>query len=145
MARAAEHNLDPALVASIIYTESKFDSDSRSSAGAVGLMQLMPETAGWISRELGQPELRDQIADPGANVAMGTWYFRYLLDKYGDDRLALAAYNGGENNLNDWMRDNPDGEPNTLIGRIPFAETRVFVLKVTRDRIVYHWLYPTLR
>lgn len=141
---AGRRELDPALLAAIVYEESKFSRASRSTAGAVGLMQLMPATAGWAAKKMGRPELAADLARPSANLTLGSWYFKYLLDRYGSEALALAAYNGGHRNLDRWLAEN-DGRPRAaVIDRIPFAETKAFVRQVQKSRQVYQWLYPEL-
>jgi soluble lytic murein transglycosylase len=97
---ADNYRLDPALVAAVIYQESKFRPDARSPQGAIGLMQLLPETAKGIATRTGGSAFEvDDLLDPELNVRYGCWYLRNLLDKYGDDGRALAAYNGGQGNL----------------------------------------------
>ena len=103
--QAADKNVDPSLIAAVIYTESRF-RDQTSHAGAKGLMQLMPETADYIARKSGGTRFeRADLATPQINIAYGTWYLRYLLDKYdGNTILTLAAYNAGEGKVDEWWR-----------------------------------------
>ena len=101
--QAREKNLDPALVAAVIYRESKF-RDQTSAAGAKGLMQILPDTAQFIAKRTGgtQFELRD-LANPQINISYGCWYLRYLLDRYGGNEVAaVAAYNAGHGHVDDW-------------------------------------------
>ena len=103
-AEAARYDLDPALVAAVINTESGFAPDSRSGAGAVGLMQVLPDTARFIARQPDRPSPSpDRLAEPEVNIAYGARYLRYLIDRYGTVGLALAAYNGGPANVNAWI------------------------------------------
>ena len=105
---AAANHLDTALVAAVIYEESRFRREARSDAGAIGLMQLKPETAETIARATGGAGFRvDDLFDPDVNVAYGSWYLRHLLDKYGDERVALAAYNAGETTVDGWIARPP--------------------------------------
>ena len=103
--QAADKDLDPALIAAVIYTESHF-RDQTSHAGAKGLMQLMPSTADYIARKSGGTRFeRADLATPQINIAYGTWYLRYLLTKYhGNTVLTLAAYNAGEAVVDQWWR-----------------------------------------
>src|SRR5829696_1736548 len=103
--QAAEKDLDPALIAGVIFTESRF-RDQTSHAGAKGLMQLMPDTADYIARKSGGTQFRrEDLATPQINIAYGTWYLRYLLNKYeGNTILTLAAYNAGEGKVDEWRR-----------------------------------------
>ena len=104
--QAHDKQLDPALIAAVIYAESKF-VDSTSSAGALGLMQLLPSTAHFIAeRSGGTAFTTEDLSTPEINIAYGSWYLRYLLDRYdGDEVLALAAYNGGMGNVDRWVAD----------------------------------------
>ena len=106
----------------MIYAESKFKADVRSDSGAIGLMQLLPETAKGIAVHTGGSQFRVQdLYNPEINVRYGSWYLRHLLDKYGDEETALAAYNAGQDNVDRWRREG---------GRIEFAETRHYVDRV---------------
>ena len=139
----AERSGVPAeLIAAVIWRESDFNPAARSSQGAVGLMQILPSTATFISTQAGGPaESPDRLAEPEVNIAFGSWYLHYLLDKYGDDRIAIAAYNGGETNAAQWVRDAAaNGRPLTL-DDIPFPETRAFVRSVERARAIYRRVY----
>ena len=102
--QALDKRLDPALIAGVIYTESHF-RDQTSQAGAKGLMQLMPATADYIAHKSGGTAfVQGDLATPQVNIAYGSWYLRYLLDKYqGSDELALAAYNAGEGKVDEWL------------------------------------------
>ena len=102
--QAAEKHLDPALVAAVIYAETKFDPRP-SSAGAEGLMQMLPQTAEFLARRSGATTFRiSDLANPAVNIAYGSYYLRYLLNEYdGNEVLALAAYNGGETNVDRWL------------------------------------------
>ena len=130
---AENYDLDPALLAAVIYRESKFDADARSSSGAIGLMQLLPDTAEGIALHTGGSKFRvDDLYDPEINVRYGSFYLRRLLRKYGDERLALAAYNAGQTNVDEWIAS---GEG------IAFPETREYVDDVLHARDVYARAY----
>jgi peptidoglycan lytic transglycosylase len=131
--RAAEDKLDPALLAAVIETESKFDPNARSNAGAVGLMQLTPQTAQGIADATGGTSFRvSDLTNPELNVRYGAWYLRQLLDKYHDERLALAAYNAGEKNVDRWQAAHEG---------IQFAETRAYVDRVESLKGIYRRAY----
>lgn len=140
---AARYDLDPALVAAVINTESGFVPDSRSSAGAVGLMQVLPETAEFIASEPNRPSPPpDELEDPAVNIAYGTRYLRYLADRYGTVPLALAAYNGGETNLSVWLDEaRSRGDDLRIPQDIPFSETRAFVTRVLDAAPIYRRSY----
>ena len=130
--QAADKGLDPALVAGVIYTESRFRDGQTSSAGAQGLMQLTPATAKYIAGLSGGTAfVLSDLDVPQVNISYGTYYLRYLLNRYdGSEPLALAAYNGGEGNVDAWVaREKARGRDFTT-DRIPFTETRQYVTKV---------------
>jgi soluble lytic murein transglycosylase len=130
---AENYDLDPALVAAVIYQESKFRPTARSSSGAVGLMQLLPDTARGIAARTGGSEFEiDDLLDPEINVRYGSWYLRHLLDKYEDERMALAAYNAGQSNVDEWRRNG---------GGIEFSETRHYVDRVEELKEIYRRNY----
>src|SRR3954451_19980300 len=127
--QAADKHLDPALIAAVIYTESRF-RDQTSHAGAKGLMQLMPSTADYIARKSGGTAfVQGDLATPQINISYGSWYLRYLLDHYhGSEVLALAAYNAGEGKVDEWYREaSARGEDFEVATHIPFPETRNYV------------------
>jgi len=130
---AANYDLDPALLAAVIYRESKFDAGARSSSGAIGLMQLLPDTAKGIAVHTGGSRFRvADLYDPEINVRYGSWYLRHLLNKYGDEKTALAAYNAGQHNVDTWRSQ----------GRgIQFSETRAYVDRVEELKGVYAHAY----
>ncbi len=130
---AANYDLDAALVAAVIYRESRFDSDARSSSGAIGLMQLLPDTAKGIAVNTGGNRFRVRdLYDPEINVRYGSFYLRRLLRKYDDRRLALAAYNAGQTNVDRWLEEG---------GGIEFPETRAYVDAVLEARELYARVY----
>jgi soluble lytic murein transglycosylase len=105
-AHAAENRLDSALVAAVIYEESRFRAHALSKVGAMGLMQIQPVTGETIAHRTGGTSFQvSDLYDPDINVRYGSWYLRTLIDKYGDERLALAAYNAGETTVDGWLRD----------------------------------------
>ena len=141
--QAAEKDLDPALVAGVIYTESRF-RDQTSPAGAKGLMQIMPDTADYIARKSGGSAfVQGDLATPEINIAYGCWYLRYLLDRYHENTvLALAAYNGGEGKVDEWVQDARNrGERFRAADHIPFPETRDYVQRVVEARRAYRREY----
>ena len=132
-AHARNYDLPPTLLAAVIYTESKFDASARSDAGAVGLMQLLPETARGIAlRTGGHRFVVSDLLDPEINVRYGSWYLRNLIDRYDDVPTALAAYHAGQGNVDDWRKRG--------VG-IQFAETRTYVRRVLDAQRVYAEAY----
>ena len=141
--QAADKNLDPALIAAICFQESKFQ-DRTSHAGARGVMQLLPSTADYIARKSGGTEfVQGDLADPQINISYGSWYLRYLLDHYdGNERLAIAAYNAGETNVDRWVEKAGGPDEFTTDSDIPFAETRAYVASVEEKQEQYRKKYP---
>lgn len=140
--QAAEKHLDPALVAAVIYAETKFDPRV-SSAGAEGLMQILPQTAEFLAHRSGATTFRvSDLGTPAVNIAYGSYYLRYLLNQYGNNEvLALAAYNGGETNVNRWLAaDRQDGSAFT-VSQIPFPETQAYVTRVMQAQRAYRQTY----
>jgi soluble lytic murein transglycosylase len=138
---ARRYDLDPALVAAVIYAESRFDEHARSSQGAVGLMQILPETADQIAGESGGVAFTTaDLEDPRVNVRYGCYYLRHALDTYGGDlRAAIAAYNAGMGAVSEWKAA---GDGSRLRLRdIPYPETRAYVKKVLEARRVYRETY----
>jgi soluble lytic murein transglycosylase len=136
--QAAEKNLDPALIAAVIYQESKF-RDRTSSAGAKGLMQLLPGTAEFIAHKSGGTrfELQD-LGTPQINISYGSWYLRYLIERYnGNKTLAVAAYNAGEDNVDKWVEAAGGADKFDVSRDIPFPETRAYVQGVFSKRDAY--------
>jgi soluble lytic murein transglycosylase len=138
------NKLDPQMVAAVVYQESGFHADSLSGSGAVGLMQLMPSTAAWIAGKTGEPApTAAELRQPKTNIRLGCWYLRYLLDRYQDSQvLALAAYNGGAQNVDQWLAAaRTAGEPFNSVVDIPFKETRDYVSSIDRIKDIYGRAY----
>jgi soluble lytic murein transglycosylase len=140
--QAADKGLDPALIAGVIYAESKF-RDQTSPAGARGLMQITPQTADYIARKSGGTAFEQgDLATPQINIAYGSFYLRYLLDRYGNNEvLALAAYNGGEGNVDRWIEEARSRDRRFAVSEIPFPETREYVGRVESAKRQYRETY----
>ncbi len=136
--QASDKELDASLIAAVIYAESRF-RDQTSHAGARGLMQLTPQTAEEIAQRSGATNFRQEdLGKPQVNISYGSWYLRWLLQRYGDNEmLAVAAYNAGTGNVDRWIGADPGMEA----GEIPFPETRAYVAKVLDARESYRREY----
>jgi soluble lytic murein transglycosylase len=130
--QARDKQLDPALIAAVIYRESKF-RDQTSQAGAKGLMQILPSTADYIAHKSGGTEFEQgDLATPQINISYGSWYLRYLLDRYDGNKIAaVAAYNAGETKVDEW------GGGSLEIEDIGFPETKVYARDVLAKRGEY--------
>jgi soluble lytic murein transglycosylase len=132
---ARQDHLDPALLAAVIEAESKFNPDARSGAGAIGLMQLTPSTAKGIAQYTGGSRFRvSDLTNPDINMRYGAWYLGHLLAKYKNERLALAAYNAGQENVDSWRRAHEG---------IQFEETKDYISKVERLQKIYRRAYAS--
>lgn len=144
MKYAAIYNVDSNLTAAVIKSESKFKHTATSHRGAVGLMQLMPETAEWIAEQLNDKSYSvEGLHEPDRNIRYGTWYLAELEREFqGNDVLALAAYNAGRGNVKAWMEEHNWSYKFRDIDAIPYKETRDYVRQVIGDRKKYKELYP---
>jgi peptidoglycan lytic transglycosylase len=142
--QAADEHLDPALIAGVIYAETKFDPRA-SGAGAEGPMQIMPATAEFLAHRSGATTFTiADLANPRVNIAYGSYYLRYLLDRYGGDKvLALAAYNAGETNVDSWAAEARAQGHRLTVDQVPFPETRAYVLRVLQAQQDYRHTYAT--
>jgi soluble lytic murein transglycosylase len=141
--QAAAKHLDPALIAAVIYAESKFEPRP-SAAGAEGLMQILPATAYYLAHLSGGIRFTaSDLATPSVNLAYGCYYLRYLLDHYnGDEMLAVAAYNAGLTNVDAWVAHARAHGTQLSQETIPFPETREYVRRVLGAQSEYRATYP---
>lgn len=146
---SARWHVDKFLAVSVMKVESNFHESANSQSGAVGLMQIMPETAAWIAFQLGEKteEVVDDIKnlrEPETNIRYGTWYLAELENEFkGNDVLALAAYNAGRGNVHEWIKQNNWSDNFSDVDKIPYAETRDYVKRVLHCREKYSELYGT--
>lgn len=140
--QAAAKGLDPALIAAVIYRETHFRPRT-SSAGAEGLMQLTPDTAKFIAGKSGGTAFTvEDLATPKVNIAYGAWYLRYVMQRYGGNtKLALAAYNGGEGNVDKWLAAARVAGHDFGLDDIAFPETRAYVENVLESQREYRASY----
>jgi len=140
--QAAAKHLDPALIAAVIYAETKFDPRT-SSTGAEGLMQIEPATAAYLAKLSGGYRFTTKdLGTPAVNVAYGSYYLRYLLDHYeNNEMLAIAAYNAGVTNVDEWVAKARTQGRSLTVSEIPFAQTQAYVQKVMAAQKEYRALY----
>ena len=138
---SAHVGLDPMLVAGLVHQESAFDPDARSGKNAIGLMQLLPETARLLARsqKIGYSRLR--LTDPDYNVRLGTAYLAQLVKQFGSTEEALAAYNAGEDRVELWNAGQTYRDTAEFVDSIPFTETRQYVQIIARNTEIYRRLY----
>lgn len=140
---ATEFGVEEPLVFAVIRTESGFRADVESSAGAQGLMQLMPSTFDWLQESLEGQVIytTDSLKDPDINIRYGTYLLSVLLNKYGNRQTAVAAYNAGTTTVDGWLQDpniSPDG---ITLTNIPYEETATYVERVGNAYELYQKLY----
>lgn len=142
---AVAYEVDPFLVVAVIRAESGFRSSAASHKGALGLMQIMPDTGRWIADNLGIEGFAERMLyEPETNIRMGTWYLNSLHREFnGSLPVVLAAYNAGRGRVSSWLEDGTwDGSLESL-DDIPYLETRVYVMRVSRIYALYHHIYSS--
>lgn len=142
-AAAAEFSLDPAYVASVVLAESSFDAEAVSSAGAIGLMQIMPATGEWIAGKLeDEPFDVQRLYQPEVNLRYGCWYLRFLLDRYdGDMYTASTAYHQGQGRVDQWLEDTQYSQDGRTLTAISSAVTDTYVNRIMESYANYQELY----
>lgn len=139
---AVRYGVPEMIIYSVIKTESEFDEDAVSVAGAVGLMQLIPSTFRWLTDYHTAEKLPDgMIYDPATNIRYGTYYLSWLYERYGRWDTALAAYNAGPGRVDGWLADDKYSEDGVSLKSIPYGETRKYVKIVLGSAEVYERLY----
>ncbi len=140
---AQETGIDELLIYSIIKAESGFESNVKSTSGAIGLMQVMLPTAEEIAEELGIQDLTEEkLYEAETNIKIGTHYFAMLLKEYDNElNLAIIAYNAGMGNVNTWIAEGIINEAGTDIENIPFTETKMYVKKILQNYEIYKEIY----
>ncbi len=138
--QSQERQLNPLLVTALIRQESRFMPGIESSAGAKGLMQVMPDTGAWVAKQIKLKQY--QLNDPDDNVKLGTWYLDYTHQRYGgNSMLAIASYNAGPNAVQGWVEKKGLGDPDEFVETIPYDETKDYVKSVFGNYWNYMRLY----
>ncbi len=138
---AKTYEIDKNLIFSIIRQESRFTQNITSPSGAIGLMQIMPSTGKWISEKIGDKNFNElELYEPSKNILYGTWYLKYLKDKYKKPYLIASAYNGGPTNTDKWLNNFKGNDVDLFIELIEKDETRDYVKKV----LFNYWIYNTI-
>ncbi|MDI6601131.1 MAG: lytic transglycosylase domain-containing protein [Thermoanaerobacteraceae bacterium] len=139
---ADEYGIDPYLVLAVIKAESNFNPEAVSIRGAVGLMQIHPDTGEWIAKNLGINRYSNNILyAPETNIRFGCWYLNNLNQEFKDPVLVLAAYNAGSGNVLKWLNNTKYSKDGKELSDIPFKETRDYIEKITRNYKMYTRLY----
>ena len=140
---AQEYEVDELLIYAMIKAESNFKTNSVSSSGAIGLMQLMEETAKEVAQKIEyRYTSKEELFEPELNIRLGTYYFSELLQRYeGNVALALTAYNAGTGTVNNWIEKGIIKSDGSDIENIPYQETNIYIRKILRDYEIYIKLY----
>ena len=145
LACAEKYELDPSLLMAVIHTESHFDANARSAAGATGLMQLMEETFAWAQTRAGIPEEEqlgsDQLTNPAINIRYGSYVLYLLKEEFTDEDTVLASYNAGIGNVREWLQNGDYSDDGRTLKSIPFTETETYVKRVRAAQAMYRRLY----
>lgn len=132
-----ENQLDEALVYAIIDVESKFDPEAKSRAGAIGLMQLLPDTAEWVANRIEIEYDLNKLTEPEYNIQLGTYYLNYLFNLFKSEDHAILAYNGGPGNVSSWLKDEIITNDPKSYQNVPIIETRTYLTRVKESKQVY--------
>ena len=138
---STEFHVPEALIYAVIRAESNFDPNAESSVGAIGLMQLMPDTLDWLSRLLDENSPSGEINDPETNIKYGTFYLSHLKNRFGDWKTAIAAYNAGHGRVASWLENPEYSDDGVTLKEIPFEETKNYVNKIESNYNTYKKLY----
>lgn len=132
-----KYSIDYALVFSIINTESGFNKNAKSSKGAMGLMQIMPQTANFIAQNLQVDFVEKNLFEPKINIAFGVYYLDYLFQKFNSVNAVICSYNAGETVVRNWLKDKKYSSDGVNLDVIPYPETNNYLNKVIKNYKVY--------
>ena len=140
--KSLKYQLDPGLVYAVMWTESRFDPNAVSHVGARGLMQIMPETAGWIGTRMGLDITEGDLKNPEINIELGCWYLAFLKEEFSHELpLVIAAYNAGHNRVRGWLENGVWDGSLEQADNIPFPETRNYLRQVLRSLEVHRRIF----
>ncbi len=138
-----QYGVNPAILASVANVESGFNENAVSNKGAVGLMQLMPSTAQWVASKMGENYDQNLLFQGEYNIKIASYYLAYLFSQFGDTKTALCAYNAGQGNVKNWLKNNDYSTDGITLKKIPFEETRNYIVKVEKNYRYYKNRYKT--
>lgn len=131
------YRVDNTLIAGVVWAESSYNANAVSEKGAVGLMQLMPSTAIWLCEKMGEEYDSNKLLQPEFNIKLGTYYFKYLLNKFNNLDNAILAYNAGEGTVSNWLKNNQLSVNGIKLSIIPYKETSMYLNKVKKAMKMY--------
>lgn len=132
-----KYDVDSAIIASVANVESSFRADAVSNKGAVGIMQLMPSTAKWIAQKIGKDYNEDKLKSAEYNLELGSYYIAFLIEYFQDEKLGICAYNAGQGNVSNWLKDKRYSKDGKSLTNIPYQETRIYLKKVLNNYNYY--------
>lgn len=138
---AKEFDVEGALIASVSNAESSFNENAVSFKGAVGLMQLMPSTAQWLAEKLKISFDEEKLLEPQYNLRLGSYYLSYLINYFGNEKVAICAYNAGPNCVKNWLNDKTYSEDGKTLTKIPYTETQNYLNRVYKNYYYYSRKY----
>ena len=137
-----QYGIDPNMICAVIATESRFSPEAESQKGAVGLMQIMPDTGEWIAGKLKMEFSEEDLKNPEINIRLGVWYLDFLAERFdGEQNTIIAAYNAGHGNVEKWLTEAQYSADGRTLDVIPFEETRNYVKKVNLAYEIYKTFY----
>lgn len=136
-----ENNLEESFVFAVIKCESDFQPDAVSSAGAMGLMQIMPDTFAWLKTKTGENLPEKKLFDPEISIKYGCLLYSMFIEQFGTEREAVAAYHAGPNNVKKWLKDERYSSDGKTLSDIPFSSTKYYVDNVMKTKEIYQKLY----
>lgn len=135
------YGVDAALLYAVIRTESSFDPEASSDVGARGLMQIMPDTLDWLCYRMGEETSFESLSDPETSIRYGAFFLHLLLEEFGSENAALAAYHAGRGSVSRWLQDKAYSADGKTLDTIPYPDTAHYVSKVENAKAVYEKLY----
>ncbi len=136
-----EYDVSEELLLAVIKTESSFDPEAVSTAGALGLTQITPDTFNWLQTKTGETLSPEALEDPETSIKYGAFFLHLLLDEFGNTQTAVAAYHAGRGRVNDWLKDTEISPDGVTLKNIPIPETAHYVRKVMRAVNIYSSIY----
>lgn len=140
--QASEYNLEESLVFALAKAESNFDNNAVSNKGAIGVMQIMPDTFSWLNKKQNKTLTTEKLEDEETNIKYGCYYLRVLLDYYkGDKALAICAYNAGIGTVDKWLDNDKNFKTEADNIKVPYKETERYLKKIIKSQKIYKKLY----
>lgn len=132
-----KYDVGGAIIASVANVESNFDENAVSNKGAIGIMQLIPSTAEWIAGKIGKDYDEEKLKNAEYNLELGSFYLSYLINYFQDERVGICAYNAGQGNVSNWLKDEKYSKDGKTLYKIPFEETNNYLKKVLNNYNYY--------